>query len=146
MTADLVLEPRRQAIDRTLERRVLERADLAAAVADNVMMMLAAGKRRLVGGRLSKLHPAHQAHAGEQLERAVDACDAGVAAAGAQVVEDLLGGKAAVLTRDHVQHRRARAAAAMARAPELVTRVLGPFGSLPRSAAHARDDSRFCRE
>ena len=105
-------------------------------------MMLPAGKLGLVGGRLRQLDPPEESHAREQVERPVDARDAGVPAAGAQGVEDLLGRDAAVLASDLLEHRRARAAAAMPFPAKLASRVLRPLRSLPGTARHAADHSR----
>jgi hypothetical protein len=45
---DLVASPARHPVDRVLERRVLEGFDLPAGVADEVVMVLAAGVGALV--------------------------------------------------------------------------------------------------
>ena len=67
----------------------------------------------------------HEALRGEQLEHAVDARDADPAAGGAQPVEDLLRGQAAVLLGEQIDHRAPR------------TAVAKPF-SLQRLAASPR--------
>src|SRR5206468_2114771 len=92
------LEP----LDRTLETLVLEHGHLAAALAYEVMVVLAAGKGRLVAGSLGELHAPHQVHPGKELERPVDARDPDIAALRSKLVEDLLRREAARLARNQV--------------------------------------------
>ena len=76
MRADVVAAATRDPLHRLLERWILERLHLAAVVADEVVVVLAAR----VGGleardAVSQVDPLHEAGAGEALEHAVDARD-----------------------------------------------------------------------
>src|SRR4051812_15358250 len=97
MLANRVTQAARKTRDRILERGVLERRDLAAAVAYDVVVVLASRVRRLVAGRRPELDAPHEPRAGQQVERAVDARHAGAAAIVPEQVEDLLRRQAAVL-------------------------------------------------
>ena len=82
----------------TLEPCIGERLDLAAVVADEVMMMCPVGLDGLEAGAVgTDLDPPHVAVAGELLERAVDARDSDPAIVGSKLIEDLLSGKTARL-------------------------------------------------
>src|SRR5207248_728925 len=96
-----------------LELGVLERLDLAAAVADEVMVVLASWMRRFVPGRVgADVDPLDEAIGRQLVERPVDGGDADLAAIGAKRVEDLLRGQAAVLPPQQLDHRAATAALA----------------------------------
>ena len=116
MIADRVVEAAPELVDRPLELRVLERGHPAAAVADQVVMvMLAAGQRRLVaGGAVADVEALDEAHRFEQLERPVDGRDADRVAAVAELVGDLAGAEDAVLLTDQGQHGSPRGARAVA--------------------------------
>src|ERR687891_520416 len=91
-------EPAREPPDRALEPIVLERADPPAAVAEDVMVMLAAGDHRLIPGpALAHLDPLHKPEAVQEVQRPVDAGDADAFAVSPDPVRDLLRGHAAVL-------------------------------------------------
>ena len=61
VATDLVVQPSRDRVDRALEGRVLELADAAAAVADDVVVVLAGGVCGLVaGGSLTGVEPVDQ--------------------------------------------------------------------------------------
>ena len=100
--------------DRPLERGIVERVHLAAASADEVMVVLAARLRRLEAREpLAEVDPVDELELGELVERAVDARDADAAAFRAEAVQDLLRRHAARLAgevRDHRLACRARAA------------------------------------
>src|SRR5438876_704755 len=100
----------REPLDRVFERFVLERSDLAAAVADDVMMVLASGMGRLVARCRPNLESVNEPHPREQVERPVDARDANQPPLRAQAVEDLLRRQTAVLVREQLKHSRAGAA------------------------------------
>ena len=96
MLADRVVHAPGESLDCPLELGILEGLGLATAVADQVMVVLAAWMDRLVAGHgLAHVHPPHEAHVVEKLERAVDARHAHALAALPQPVGDLLGGDAA---------------------------------------------------
>src|SRR5829696_7351049 len=88
--ADVVAEPLAEAVDQALELGVGEGVLLAAAVADRVVMMVAARVRGLEAGGAADVDAVHQPELGERVERAIDARQADGAAAVAQVVVDLL--------------------------------------------------------
>ena len=71
---DRKLEALRKRVDRLLEAVVAELRDAAAAVADDVMVVLAARVRRLVaGGAVADVEAVDEPEPIEHLERAVDA-------------------------------------------------------------------------
>src|SRR5262249_12844348 len=114
-------------VDDRLELVVLERLDLAAVVADEVVVVLAGREGGLVTRPAgADVDPLHEPAFGELLEHAVDGGDADPAtAAGAQPVEDLLRGQAAVLPTEQLDDGAARAAAAALRL-ERGKRLLAP--------------------
>src|SRR5262249_37876925 len=92
--AGRLLEP----VDRPLEAAVLERLDLAAGVAHEMVMVVAAGMDRLVAGDAgAKVDPLHEALRGEEGEDAGHARDAHASPGRPEPVEELLGGQAAGL-------------------------------------------------
>src|SRR3954470_19253525 len=93
---DGVRHPAREPLDRGLEVAVLEGGHLAAALADDVVVVIAAGVDRLVAGdALGGVNAAGEPEAVEQVEGAVDRRHADVLATLVQAVRDLLGGDAA---------------------------------------------------
>jgi hypothetical protein len=99
---------------RAFELVVGEGFDLAAVVADEVVVVLAVAVDRFeTRGAGSDVDALHEAVSGELLEGAVDACDADTSAFAAELVEDLLRGEAAVLAAEKFDHRAARAAASV---------------------------------
>ena len=63
-------------LERLLESGVLERLDLAAVVADEVVVMVAARIDRLeAGDPVAEVDPLYEPELVETFERAVDACD-----------------------------------------------------------------------
>ena len=125
---DRVVRPGREPLDRALEARVLERGHLAAALADDVVVVLAARADGLVARHaLGGVHAPGEPQLVEQLERPVDARHAHVLAAPVQAVRDLLGGDAAAEVGERLDHGRARAAQAIALALELALRVSNPI-------------------
>ena len=100
MVVDGEAEAARDALDRLLERGILERRDLAAAVADEVMVVIAVGLVALVArDALADVDPLHEPQLGQQLEDPVDARAANAAALRAQAVVDLLRGQRAASWR-----------------------------------------------
>ena len=145
--ADRVAEPLGDPVDQALQLGVLEGVPLAAAVADRVMVMLAARVGRLEAGGPVDVEPVHERQRGEHLERAVDAREAGRAAVrAAEPVVDLLGAQAAGLALEQAEDLLASAAGAVPGAGELAARMLAPArvlvgldrhgASLARSAAN----------
>ena len=101
-------------VDHRLELVVLEGLDLAAVVADEVVVVLTRRQRGLVArDARADVDPLHEPALGELLQHAVDRGDAGAAAAlGPQAIEDLLRAQAAVLPSEQVDDGPARAPAA----------------------------------
>jgi len=79
------------ALDRGLEGRVLEWLDLAAVVADQVMMVVAAGVRRLEArDAVAEVDTLDQTEAVETLQRSVHARDTDSRSSRAHALVDLL--------------------------------------------------------
>lgn len=94
-----------------LELVVCERLDLAAVVADQVVVMLAASVDRLEArGAGADVDALDEAVLAQLLEDPVDARDPDAAAFGAKVVEDFLGGEAAVLAAEQLDDGAPRTA------------------------------------
>src|SRR5215813_6929698 len=130
--------PRRllEAVDRPFEAGILERLDLPAGVADEMVVMLAAGADGLEArDARAEVDALQEPLGGEQLEHAVDARDPDAAAVCAQAVEDLLSGQAAVLLGKELDHGAACTPVAEALAVQGLERCLTPLG-------HSIDDSR----
>ena len=122
-------------LERPLERHVAERLDLPAAVADEVVVMMVVGPRRLEPrDPVARVHALDETELGERIERPVDACDADGAPVGRDPVVDLLGRPAAVLAVEILDHGAAGPAAAE-------TRRAQPVKCLETPAAHPLNDS-----
>ena len=90
MGVDREVHPVGQPLDGALERAVLEGGYATAAVADEVVMVLAARQRRLEPRySLTHVEALHEAEVREQLECAIDAGQPNPAAAGLQAVGDV---------------------------------------------------------
>ena len=114
-------------LDRALERGVVERLDLAAVVADEVMVMLVPGAHRLVAGdAVAEVDALEQALLDEAVDGAVDAREADRRAARGERLVDLLGAAAALLLVEVLDHRRPRRAHALARALQARVRLVRP--------------------
>ena len=125
MCVDGEVEPLRKSLDRPLEVVVLELRHGAAAVADDVVVVLPTRKRRLVASHArADVEPLDEPQLVEQLERAVDARLAD--AATVEAVGQLPGGDAAAFARHRLDDRAARGARAVARALECGERVGAP--------------------
>ncbi len=104
-----LLEP----MDRVLELRILERLDLPARIADEMVVVVASGMDRLEpGDPRAEIDSLHEALGAQKLQHAVDARDPDLAAGGTKAVEDLLRGQAAVLLGEQIDHRAPRTAVA----------------------------------
>jgi hypothetical protein len=98
-------------LERDLEGRVLERLDLAAVVAHEVVVMLAAGARGLEPrDPVAQVDALDETEVVESFEGAIDACDPDARASSAQTVVNLLGGHAAGLSTDELDDGAACAA------------------------------------
>ncbi len=132
-----LLEP----VDRILELRILERLDLPARIAHEMVMVVAAGMDRLEprdpGAEIDSLHEALGA---QKFEHAVDARDPDLPAGGAKAVEDLLRGQAAVLLGEQIDHRAPRTAVSHSLALKRLVCRRRPF-RLCRDGLHTLDDS-----
>ena len=116
VTADLVAQALRQPADRPLQPFVLERAQRAAGVAQDVVMMLATRDHGLVAGSaFAHLDSLNEADAVKEVQRTVDAGRPHAIAARPQPLRDLLRGEAAVLVGEQVDDCAARAAGALPR-------------------------------
>ena len=122
-----------------LELVVGERLDLAAVLADEMVVVLAVGVDRLEARDAgADVDPLHEAFACQLLEGPVDARDADGLVGVAEHVEDLLRGQAAVLEPEELNHGSARAAVAVALRPEGLERGVDPLGA---SSRHGDNDS-----
>ena len=78
-------------LDRGLEGRILKRLDLSAVVAHQVMVVVAAWKRRLEArNAVAEIDPLDESEAIEPFECAVDARDSHAWSCSAEPVMDLL--------------------------------------------------------
>jgi hypothetical protein len=99
----------------SLELVVGEGLDLAAVVADEVVVMFAAGVKGLEARRAgADVDALDEPVLAQLLEDAVDAGNSDAAALLAQLVEDFLGGQAAVLSPEQLDDRSARSAVSVA--------------------------------
>ena len=140
--ADRIAEPRADPVDQPLKLGILERVHPPAAIADRVMVVLAAGVRGLVTRDPVDVDPVHELELREHVERAVDAGQADrLPAARPQAIVDLLGAQAAVLAAEEREDLLAGAAGPVTGPRELAMGMVGPGG-----AAHSADGSaRKCK-
>ena len=103
MALDRVAEALRDALDQLLELGVLEGVEAPAAVADRVVMVLAAGVGGLEAGGAVDVDAADEAEARQHVDRAVDAREADAALLVAQPVVDRLGAQAALLAGEQAR-------------------------------------------
>src|SRR4051794_9064676 len=119
-------------VDRLLECGILERLDRAAAPADEMVVVLAAGVARLVArDTVAHLDAVDEPELVELLERAVDARQADGAI---ERVFDVARADGAVLAAERVEHGAAGAAAPVT---GLLQARLGLFGPTVGVGAHA---------
>lgn len=116
MGCDHVAAPVGDTLDRGLEGGVLERLDLAAVVADEVMVVLT-GRVRALEARdaVPEVDPLGEAGVDQPLDRPVHAREPDPRALRAHAIVDLLYRQAAVLAGDEVDDDAPRAAAPTAR-------------------------------
>jgi len=106
------------ALDRRLERGVLERLDLPAVVADEVVMMIAAGVCGLEArDSVAEVDSLDESQVGHAVERAVDARNPDPSPTRADAIVDLVRREAAVLLPEQLDDDAASAPAASARVP-----------------------------
>ena len=104
------------ALDRGLEGRILEGLDLAAVVAHQVMMMVAAGTRGLEARHaVAEIDALDEAEPVEPFECPIDARDSHAWPCGAEAVMDFLRRQAAPLSAEQLDDRAPGAPAAPAR-------------------------------
>jgi zinc transport system substrate-binding protein len=126
------------ALDRRLERRVLERLDLPAVVAHEVVMVVAAG----VGGleardTFAEVDALDEPESVQALERSVDARDSDARAPSPRPVVQLVRREAAVLLAEDLHDDLPRASAAPARLSKSKECSVGP--------GHGDNDTRSQR-
>jgi len=92
MRSHCIAAPVCDALDRRLEGGILERLDLAAVVADQVMMVVAAGMCGLEArNAVTEVDTLDESEPVEPLERAIDARNADAWTRGEEALVDLLG-------------------------------------------------------
>ena len=139
MPPDGVAVPARDALERSLEGGVLEGLDLPAVVADEVVVMLAAGVSRLEArDAVAEIHALHEAQLVQALERSIDTRDPDARRPAAEVVVDLLRRDAAVLLSEELDHRATCFSASPRGRSQTRKRVLAP--------AHRHDDNDTCSQ
>ena len=125
MTGDGVTAVFRDVSDRLLEALVRERLDLAAVVADDVVVVLLVMADGLeAGDPVAQIDSLHEALLGEHVEHAVDARQPDRLAARAKLAVDLLRTETAALPLEEVDHPYTREPPPVARRPQLVESTL----------------------
>lgn len=128
MRRDLVPTAAGNALDRIFECRVLERLDLPAVVAYEVVVMLAAGVGVLEArDPVAQIHALCEAELVQAFERAVDARDADARTLRAHGVVDLLCRQAAALAPEELDDDAPCSTAPPARCPKARQRGLCPL-------------------
>lgn len=123
MCLDAVAQVASDPIERPLQTAVRERLDLAAVIAHEVVMVLAARQQRLVTRCVGELEPLDELQPDELVERAVHAGQPDPAVLRAQRIENLVRAQAALLTSEERDHELPRSAGASTRAGERCARV-----------------------
>jgi hypothetical protein len=124
---DGVVDARGERADRLFELGVFEGGDAAAPVADEVVVVVAAGVGWLVaGGAVADVETLDEAQLTEQLDGAIDAGNAGWLTAGAKRIGNLSSGQAAVLLGEEVDHVGASGAAEVAGLDQAVGGIFSP--------------------
>ena len=123
LEVDLPREP----FDALLERAIVERGDPAAAVADQVLVVLAGREQPLVARHaLANVEATDELELHEQVEVAVDARQTDAMTGRAKGIVDLPRGERARLRLEEVDERAARLRAPVARASQDVEGVVPP--------------------
>ena len=104
---------RLEAVNRALETRVAERLHLAALVTDEVVVMVVRNGLE-AGDSGAEVDPLYETLGAQRVEDAIDAREPDRLSAAAQLVVDLLGGQAAILRAEQVDHGPLRAAVSTA--------------------------------
>jgi len=113
---DGVAAPVCNSLDRCFERGVLERLDLAAVVADEMVMMVPIGVRGLeASDSVAKVDALYEPESVEPFEGAVHARDSDLGPRRAEALVDLLCREATALAPEELDNRAARASASPAR-------------------------------
>jgi hypothetical protein len=116
MSGNVVATAGGDALDRRLERRVLEGLYLPAVVADEVVVMVAASVRRLEArDAVPEIDALDEAQAVQSLERPIHACNPDVTTSTAHAIVDFLGGQAAALLAEELDDEASGGAAPAAR-------------------------------
>ena len=105
MRRDGIAGTRFNSIEGSLELLVLECLNLAAAIADQMMVMALGPDWFVTGDASTEIDPLHKPLRREQLQDPIDTRDPNTASRPAQQIEDLLGGQAAILPRQNLDHR-----------------------------------------
>ena len=113
MCGDLVAAATCDPLERLLESGVLERLDLAAVVADDVMVVRALDRRLEAGDSVADLHPLDEPELHQRVEDAIHTGDADAPAAREQRVAKLLGAATAIASSELVDQRCSSAARTM---------------------------------
>jgi zinc transport system substrate-binding protein len=114
--SDDVPAPACDPLDRGLQRRVLERLDLPAVVAHEVMVMVAVRVSWLeTRDPVAEVDALHEPELVHPVESAVHACDADIDTGLASELVDLAGRKTAVLAAEQLDHDAPRASTSPAR-------------------------------
>ncbi len=113
---DGVAAPVCDSLDRCFERGVLERLDLAAVVADEMVVMVPIGMRGLeASDSVAEVDALDEPESVEPFEGAVHARDTDLGSRGAEALVDLLRREATALAPEELDNRAARASASPAR-------------------------------
>ena len=138
MCIDVVAQAAGGARDRALERGIGKRLDLAAVLADDVMVVIAARRRGLeAGDPVADVDALDETELCEHLEHAVDRCDSHRPAVGTKACVNLLCARAAILAGHQVENGGARPAGTEACLAQGVLGVLAPGAD----GCHPEDDS-----
>ena len=129
MLLDRIAQPARNAVERPLEPYVTERLDLAAVPADEMMVVVAVGPRRLEARNpVAGIDALDKAQVDESVKSPIDRSDPDRPPRLAQMVVDLLRAQAAVLAPEQLYDRPACAATAVAGKGERIQGVSRPGG------------------
>lgn len=127
MPADRVAPAAGNSLERRLEGRILERLDLPAVVADEMVVMLSIRVRGLEArDTVPEVDPLHEVKVGEAFESPIDARNADASGPSTEPVVDLLRRDTALLACEELDDRAPSASTSPTRRAEPRQRVLGP--------------------